>query len=90
MGKDVAVKGLVLALCFEVSLVRGTSSRVSQCSLGGGSGGVELGLPGQFSLGVGFGTRIADLRSEVCLTYLLENDFGVFADFSSKICKWNF
>ena len=89
-GKDETVEGLVLVLGLELRFVGGAGSGVCQGCLGGGSCLTELVLACQFGFGEGFGTRIADLRSEVGLTHFLEDDLGVLADFAAEGSKWGF
>ena len=83
-GEDVAVEGLVLVLRTELEFVSGAGGGVRHGSLCRRGGGLELCLPREFGFGEGFGTRVADLRSERGLTHLLEDDVGVFADFASE------
>ena len=90
LGKDEAVEGLVLGLGFELRFVGGTGGGIRQGCLGGGSRLTELVLACQFGFREGFGTRIADLRSEVGLAHFLEDDLGVFADFATEGGEWYF
>ena len=84
LGKDVAVEGLVLGLFTELKFVSGAGGGVCHGSLCRRCSGLELCLPREFGFGEGFGTWVADLRSERGLTHLLEDDVGVFADFASE------
>ena len=84
LGKGETVEGLVLGLGFELGFVGGAGSGVCQSCLGGGSCLTELVLACQFGFREGFGTRIADLRSEVGLTHFLEDDLRVLADFATE------
>ena len=83
-GYDEAEEFAVLGLVFELSLVCCTSSRVSHSSFGSGSCRAELRLASQFGLGIRFGTRIADLRSELGLIHLFKDDVRVFTDLSTE------
>lgn len=84
LGKDVAIKGLVLGLFTELQFVSGAGGGVRHGCFGSRCGGLEFCLPREFGFGERFGTRVADLRSERGLTDLLEDDVGVFADFASE------
>lgn len=90
LGKGETVEGLILGLGFELGFVGGTGGGGCQGSLGGGSCLTELVLACQFGFREGFGTGIADLRSEVCLAHFLEDDLGVLADFATEGGEWYF
>ena len=83
-GYDEAEEFAILGLLLELSLVCSTSCRVSHGSFGSGSCRAELRLASQFSLGIRFGTRVADLRGELGLVHFLIDDLRVLTDFSTE------